>query len=146
MNKVLMAMAFSAVFVAIPASAQAEGYVGVGAGVADTDSNHTSYKIFGGVQATQNFGLELAYNDFRNYRDDGSDSWSLAGTGTVPLDKWSVFGKLGMTRNYIKFGNSATHTDLLAGVGVGYNFTNKVGVRLEYEDFGKLNENGLRQA
>ena len=144
MNKVLMAMAFSAVFVAIPASA--EPYVGAGVGVADTDSNHTSYKIFGGFQATKNFGGELAYTNFGEYRGDNSDSWSLAATGTVPFDNWNVFGKLGMTRNYIKFGNSATHTDLLAGVGVGYNFTNNVGVRLEYEDFGKLNENGLRQA
>ena len=49
MNKVLMAMAFSAVFVAIPASAQL--YVGAGAGDPNTDSYNTSYKLLGGLQA-----------------------------------------------------------------------------------------------
>lgn len=144
MNKVLMAMAFSAAFVAIPASAAPSGYtpsgyIGAGVGEAKTDSNNTSYKIFGGMQVAQNFGAELAYNDFGGYRGQRADSWSLAGTATMPLDKnWDIFGKLGATRNHIKFGSSSHHTDLLAGVGIGYNFTPNVSVRLEYEDFGKL--------
>ena len=144
MNKVLMAMALSAAFVAIPASAAPAsaapyGYIGAGIGEAKTDSDNTSYKIFAGIQPTPNFGAELAYNDFGGYRGQTADSWSLAGTGTLPLDKnWDIFGKLGATRNHIKFGGSSDHTDLLAGVGIGYNFTPNVGVRLEYEDFGKL--------
>lgn len=82
-------MAFSAAFVAIPASAEPGGYVGVGAGEAKTDSHNTSYKIFGGIQATQNFGLELAYNDFRGYHNEKSDSWSLAGTARY---RWISIG------------------------------------------------------
>lgn len=139
MNKVLIAMALSAIFVAVPASAESSGYVGVGVGEAETDANNTSYKIFGGLQVSQNFGVELAYNDFNGYRGQRADSWSLAGTGTLPLNMgFDIFGKLGATRNHIKFGNSSHHTDLLAGVGIGYNFNRNVALRLQYEDFGDL--------
>lgn len=144
MNKILIAVAFSAAFVAISASAAepyapARVYVGAGGGVADTDDHNTSYKIFGGVQASTNIGIEAAYNDFGGYRGHTAESWSVAMTGTIPLDKnWDVFGKLGLTENHTQYAGSSRRNDLLAGVGIGYNATKNVSVRVEYEDFGNL--------
>lgn len=134
MNKTLMVMAL---IMAIPSAAQA--YVGIGTGRAKTDTNHTSYKIFAGSQPSQSFGLEVAYNDFGKYRAAKTDSWSLAAIGTMPMaNNWDLFGKLGATRNHIKFGNSSRRTGLLAGVGLGFKPTQNIGLRVEYEDFGKL--------
>lgn len=137
MNKILMALAFGAAFVATSASAQP--YIGAGFGQSKTDSHNTSGKLYGGFQFNQNFGAELAYNDFGNYRGATADSWSLAAVGTLPLDNnWDIFGKLGGTRNHINFAGSSHHDDFLLGVGIGYNINRNVAVRLEYEDFGKL--------
>lgn len=142
MNKILIAIAISAAFVAIPASAQP--YVGGGFGAAKTDANHTSYKLFAGIQATQNFGAEIAYNDLGSYSGAKITTWSVAMTGTLPMDKnWDIFGKLGATENRTTLPGSSRKSDLLAGLGVGYNFNQNVAVRFEYEDFGKLPTNGF---
>lgn len=137
MNKTLMAIACSAALMATSASAQP--YVGIGVGTAKTDDRNTSYKIFAGIQSTQYFGVELAYSDFGDYRGSSADAWSLAATGTLPLDSnWDLFGKLGITENHTNFSGSGRRSDLLAGVGIGYNISSNIGVRLEYEDFGTL--------
>lgn len=137
MKKILIAVAISAAFSAMPAAAQ--GYVGIGAGNANTDANHTSYKAFAGMQANQNIGAEIAYNDFGNYRGAWAESWSIAGVGTLPLNEtWDVIGKLGVTSNHSNFAGSTRHSDILVGLGVAYNFAPNMAVRLEYEDFGKL--------
>lgn len=139
MKKLLMAAALSAAFIAGPASAEA--YLGAGVGAARTDSNETSWKVYGGVQINPTFGLELGYNDLRRYRGSNIESWSLAGTGTLPLNAdWSLLGKLGATSNHAHFSDAGRRTDLLLGVGVGYRISKNLGVRLEYEDFGKLSD------
>jgi opacity protein-like surface antigen len=137
MKKVLMAMAISAAFAATAASADV--YVGAGLGVARTDARHTSSKLLVGYQANQNFGVEVAYNDFGGYRGANAKAWSAALVGTMPVDPhWDIFGKLGATENRTTLAGSGRHSDILAGVGVGYNVNKNVAVRLEYEDFGKL--------
>lgn len=139
MNKVLMAAAVAAAFVAGPASA--EMYLGAGVGAAKTDSHNTSWKLYGGAQLSPFFGLEVGYTDLGNYRGSRVESGSLAATGTMPLDPhWSLLGKLGATSNRSHFGQASNHTDMLVGVGVGYSMTKNVSARLEYEDFGKLSK------
>lgn len=136
MNKVLIAITFSAVFVALPAAAQP--YLGGGFGYARTDTSHTSYKLLAGFQSTQNFGGEVAYNNFGGYRGGKASSWSAALIGTLPLDKnWDIFAKLGATENHTTATGSARKSEVLLGAGVGYNYTQNIGVRFEYEDFGK---------
>lgn len=132
-----MAMALSAAFVAMPATA--EMYVGAGLGTAKTDSNNTSFKLFTGYQSTQYLGVELAYNDFGNYRGASANSWSLAGIGTMQMNTyWDIFAKIGATANHTNLTGSSSHSDLLAGVGVSYNVAPNLAVRFEYEDFGAL--------
>jgi OOP family OmpA-OmpF porin len=141
MKKLLMAAAFSAALLAGPASAQM--YLGAGVGAAKTDTHENSWKLYGGYQFNPTWGLELGYNDLGRYRGSNIESWSLAGTGTLPLgERWSLLGKLGAAANHPRFSGASNHTDLLVGVGVGYSLTKNLGLRLEYEDFGKLSNAG----
>jgi OOP family OmpA-OmpF porin len=137
MKKLLIAAALSTTFLAGPAAAQM--YLGAGVGASKTDAHETSGKLYGGMQFNPAFGLELGYTDLGNYHGSRVDSWSLAGTGTLPLgERWSLLGKLGAAWNRPHFNGASNHTDLLAGVGIGYSMTKNLGLRLEYEDFGKL--------
>ncbi len=139
MKIVLMAAAVSAALIAGPAAA--EMYLGGGVGEARTDTRETSWKAYGGFQLTPLWGVEVGYTDLGSYRGADVASWSLAGTGTVPLgERWSLLGKVGAAANHPKFAGASNHTDLLLGVGVGYGLTKNLGLRLEYEDFGKLSK------
>lgn len=129
----------------------------------------TSWKLYGGYQFTPNWGVEAQYTDLgkRSPRltisgpgggsaglNASPSQWSIAGTGTMPLsNNFYLLGKLGVSRNKIDnatvtvgtFTESirgTSKTDLLAGLGVGYNFNKNVGVRFEYENFGKFSSNG----
>ncbi|MDB5964883.1 MAG: hypothetical protein JWQ72_1383 [Polaromonas sp.] len=120
-------------------------------------------KIYGGYQITPNWGVELQYSDLgtRNVVATSAagavlvtggfktSQYSVAGTGTLPLGSsgFSLLGKLGVTSNKANLslnGGGVTATtngnqsSLLAGLGVLYNFTPALAVRLEYEDFGKM--------
>ncbi len=130
------------------------------------DASRTSWKLLGGFQFTPNWGLEAQYTALGNRTitatagattgtgSASANQWSLAGTGTMPLSNgFSLMGKLGASRNQINGGNfcagatcgnlgSSSRTDLLAGVGVGYSFNKNIGIRAEYENFGKFSSNG----
>jgi OOP family OmpA-OmpF porin len=122
-------------------SAFAQVYVGAGAGAAKTDTNETSWKLYGGYQFNPMWGVELGYNDLGSYRGADIENVTVAATATLPLGQgWSLLGKLGAARNESNFANSSNHTDLLLGLGVGYALAKNVGVRLEYEDYGKLSD------
>lgn len=139
MKKLLMAAAFSVVFIAVPASA--EMYLGAGFGAARTDGHEHSWKLYTGVQFDPTWGLELGYTDLGSYRGSDVESWTLAGTGTMPLgERWALLGKLGAASNRAHFSGASNHTDWLVGVGVGYSMSKNLGLRLEYEDFGKLSD------
>ena len=146
---------------ASPASAQ--WYVGVGAGSAQAklgsngtlqgnDSNETSGKVFAGYQFTPNWGVEGQYVYLGSYNvtsagGNGSykpESWGVAATGTITLsNNFYLMGKLGAAFNRLSDSNlgGGNHTDVLAGVGVGYNFNANWGIRGEYENFGKISKN-----
>ena len=121
-----------------------------------------SVKIYGGYQLTPNWGIEAQYADLGN-RDfairnlagvqlaSGSlkaTQFSIAGTGTLPLaNNFSLFGKLGISSNHGKLAavgvsDRGSKTSPLIGVGAVYNFTPKLAMRLEYEDFGKFSNDG----
>jgi OOP family OmpA-OmpF porin len=154
-------VAFTGVFFASPASAQWYVGAGVGAGqaklsnngtVQGNDSHETSGKIFGGYQFTPNWGIEGQYvylgkYDVTNGGGSGSykpESWGLAATGTIPLsNNFYLMGKLGAAFNRLRDSNfsGGNKTDLLAGVGAGYNFNANWGIRAEYENFGKITKN-----
>jgi OmpA-OmpF porin, OOP family len=140
MKKLFMAAAISAAFIASPAAAQM--YLGAGVGDAKTDDHNTSWKLYGGYQFNPTWGLELGYTDLQQYRGADIESWSASGTGTIPLnERWSLLGKAGVAENRPKALGAGNNTTLLLGVGVGYSLNKNIGLRLEYENIGKLSEN-----
>ena len=138
MKKLLSLAALCTAFVAAPAAAQM--YVGAGVGTIKTNADKsTAWKLYGGYQFNPTWGAEFAYNDLGKYFGSNVVSWSLAGTATMPIgERWSVLGKLGVTSNRARFTGAGSRSDLLVGAGIGYKLTSNVGLRLEYEDFGKL--------
>jgi OOP family OmpA-OmpF porin len=141
MKRLLIAAALSAALMADSASGQT--YLGIGVGASRTDANNTSWNLYGGYQLNQTWGLELGYADLGHYRGSDIQSWSLAGTTTLPLgETWSLLGKLGAASNRMHFADSSNRTDLLLGVGVGFTMNKNLGLRLEYDDFGKLSNTG----
>ena len=141
MKKLLVAAVISTALMAAPACAQM--YLGGGIGASRTDANEASWKVYGGYQFNPTWGLELGYTDLGRYGNADIESASLTGTGTLRLgESWSLLGKLGAASNRPRFADSGNHADLLIGVGIGYRMGNNLGLRLEYEDFGKLSNVG----
>lgn len=137
MNKILMAMTLSAAFVTT--SAEAGLYVGIMGGSATTDVQHSSTKVFGGIQIIPNIGIEGAYTDFGGYRGASANSMSLSVVGTLPLgDTWDLFALWGTTQNRTNNAGSANHNDMLTGFGVAYNASKNLSIRLQSENYGKL--------
>ncbi|MFY9259937.1 MAG: outer membrane beta-barrel protein [Gallionella sp.] len=137
MKKILMAMAIGAAFVAT--SVSADPYIGAGLGAARTDTSNTASKIFVGYQTSEQLGFQVAYNDFGGYRGGTASAWSIAMVGTMPVNPdWDVSAKLGASENRTTAAGAGSHSDIMWGVGGGYNFNRNVALRLEYENFGKL--------
>lgn len=135
----LVAGALSASLAAAPAFA--DMYVGAGLGKSDTDSSERSWKMYVGKQFTQTWGLEVGYTDLGQLRNENVNAWSLAGTATVPFGgNWSMFGKLGVSRNKASYPGATTRTSTLYGIGGSYALSQNMGLRLEYEDFGRLSD------
>lgn len=126
------------------------------------DSHNTSIKLFGGYQFSPHWGAELQYADLGRFGYSAcqaaacatgsahASQWGLAGTGTWTFaNRYYLAGKLGVTQSQVRGGDfcvaaacavgaTGTRGDLLAGIGVGYNFTHDISMRLEFEHFGKL--------
>jgi len=140
MKRILSASVLSAAFTAAPASAQVSHvYLGAGVGIANTDSSEFSWKILGGYQHDRNWGIEAAYTDLGNYRGSSADALSLALTATLPLDRrWALIAKAGVASNRTRVAGASDHGDALVGIGVAYSVNRRVGLRLEYEQYGRV--------
>jgi OOP family OmpA-OmpF porin len=154
--------------------ASAQGfYIGASAGKSDIDNDiaipglitsgtvdgkDTGFKIFGGYQFSQYFGLDLAYVDLGKASYGGSyfgspvtggtvEVWGLnfSAVGTYPLNpSFAVFGKLGLfsweakwsdVTGGVPFSSTDNGADLSIGVGLSYNFTKNFSARFEWERF-----------
>jgi len=151
MSKRNIALAIAALAISSSMAYAQQGYIGLGAGESSTevsgggDKRDTAYKLFAGYDFQKNWGVEGGYADLgkpRYPQGEGKESaWFLAGRGILPVsNQFNVFGKLGATRNKLDLNGDKSRTDLLAGVGAEYNFNKQVGLRLEYEDFGKFGD------
>jgi OmpA-OmpF porin, OOP family len=164
MKKIAMAVLLS-VFVAVPA--MAENFYGAldvgqatgkdictnlpGVGCEDTA---IFFRFAVGYQFSPMWGAEASYANYgkSNLISSGgfSADWEatglqISGTGTFPIgDKFSIIGKLGIASTDIRetsnfAGNvNETTTKLAYGIGVQYDFTEKVSGRAQYEDMGTV--------
>jgi len=122
------------------------------------DGSDTGFKIFGGYQFNQNFGVELAWVDLGKASYSGTFSGipvtggsvktsglNLSAVGTLPLGSgFALFGKVGFLAWESKandvtggapFSGKADGTDLSLGIGASYDFTKNFGIRAEWERF-----------
>jgi OmpA-OmpF porin, OOP family len=156
-------------------------YAGIGGGAADTsgidgtalgvsitgDAYKASAKGLLGYQFSRIIGMEVQYATLGSRTVNGSfgslqanastsaSQYSFAFTGAIPVgDNFSLFGKLGDSRNNINASNFCIGTpgvgsgfcsqyggnksDVMWGIGGTYTFNTHFSLRLEYEDFGKF--------
>ena len=122
------------------------------------DGKDTGFKVFGGYMFNRHFGVEGAYVDLGEVSYSGDffgapvtggkvevSGVNIAALGSYPItEQFSVFGKIGLfiwdveasdTTGGVPFSAKEDGTDISFGVGLGYNFTRNLGVRLEWERF-----------
>lgn len=162
----------SSLFAASQASAQGF-YIGGSVGKSDiddeiaipalitsgsVDGTDTGFKIFGGYQFNQNFGVELAYVDLGKATYSGDffgtpvaggkvELWgiNISAVGTLPLNpSFAVFGKVGLfsweakasdVTGGVPFSAKDDGADISYGIGASYNFTKNFSARAEWEFF-----------
>jgi hypothetical protein len=138
-------IAVAAVLATLAASsfAAAPGfYAGVDVGSTKVDGlsgDKTSYGILGGYNFNQNVAVEVGYARLAKWNISGTslnlDQADVSVIGTVPLNnQFSIYGRLGYNNLDASVdGYSVATSGVLYGVGVGYNFNNKVSGRLEVQ-------------
>lgn len=149
------------------AAAQSQGaYVGGNVGRAEqklsidrvgSEKDHdTGFKLYGGYNFSQYFGLEGGYADLgkldlsalNNRFKTEPTSVYFAATGTLPLDAgFSLFGKAGIARTEVKafatdgidsVRDKASRSTAYVSVGAAYAINTNFSVVAEYEYFGKV--------
>lgn len=118
------------------------------------DDSDTGIKVFGGVKINPNFAIEFGYINMGEgvATFNGppavsitaeSSSLFAAVMGIIPIDKqFEFFGKLGFhfwqsdfTLSGVSGSGDGDGTDLMYGIGLAYNITPTVSVRVEYENY-----------
>ena len=113
-------------------------------GIADCDEKDTAWRILGGYQFNRYFAAELGYSDLGEASGAGATvegkAWEVVGIGSYPIvDKFSVYGKLGLYRGELKGpSGEETNNDVTYGVGLQYDFLKNVGVRGEWQRYSKM--------
>ena len=133
----------------------------VAAGLIDdgnVDTKDTAFKIFGGYRFHPNFAAELEYVDLgeASYSGTfggapvtggkvGADGFNVSAVAIVPVnERFSVFGKLGMfiwdakfsdTTGGVPFSGSTDGSDISFGLGAGFDFTQRLSARVEWQRF-----------
>ncbi len=115
------------------------------------DLKDTAWKFFGGYRVNRHLAAEAFYGNWGEISLSSGpitskaevSSWGLAGLGILPIgNQFSVFGKLGFANSEQEFTvtdgvDSASATDdgseMIFGFGAGFNFTNNLGLRAEWE-------------
>jgi len=134
------------------------------------DDKDTTWNIAIGYRFNRTWAAELGYANLGEYNVRYSDTLGLgisdsmnydvtalklAGVGTFPVGQsFSLLGKLGLARTtaensetFSGLGTGASQTfkksktRLFWGIGAQYDFSQKVGIRVEYEDYGKVGAN-----
>ena len=129
------------------------------------DEFDAGFKGFIGYQINQNWAAELSFASLGKFHykyDDGTvtqdgvyqvSGWGFSAVPTIPFTRnLSVFGRLGLffSQARMTFYNSGfvagavspgqqfSDVSLLAGFGAQYFFDGESGMRIEYENFGKV--------
>lgn len=121
------------------------------------DRTDNGFKLFGGYMFTPNIGVEAHYVHLGETTVSGvlpplgaingalkATGFGASVVGVLPLDAFSIFGKIGATYMDTKIsgtfaGFSVSDSDKTTsanfGLGASYNFTRELAARLEWERF-----------
>jgi OmpA-OmpF porin, OOP family len=141
------------------AQAQSPWYIGASFGqsqfsdacntIPSCDDKDTAFRVLGGYQINRTFAAELGYHDLGEASASGQsykgNAWELVGVGSFPVaNQFSIYGKLGFYRGEAKAGGTKeTNNDLTFGAGVQYDFSRNLGVRGEWQRYGKMGGGAL---
>ena len=150
MKKFVFAAA-AALCLATPALADDGGvYLGAGVGSMGVDiggfsGDDVGYKVFGGWMLNPYVGAELEYLDGGTAEDRGVEvdvsGFNASLRAAFPVsEQFSVFGKVGMLFWDADVSSSGINgsddgEDFSWGVGLGFDFSEMLGVTLEYQGF-----------
>lgn len=120
------------------------------------------YRHFGGYRFTRNWGVEIGYSDLGRSPDSPepgflaqqkfgaqTSAWTLAGTGVLPIGRdFSLQGRLGLSvatpdatlmapGTGISSAFPRYRPTVLWGFGGQYDLTGSVGLRVDYNNFGR---------
>lgn len=161
MKKLIIALAATAALSPVLAQAQ-QSYVGVNVGRSElkteaapfgNEETDTGYKVYGGYQFNQTFGVEAGHVWLGEVvtplsgliNTTRARALYAAGTATFPVaPQFALFGKLGISHNRLKSGVDRSDNRAFAGIGASYAFTPAIAGVIEYEHFGKLNDDAFR--
>jgi OOP family OmpA-OmpF porin len=118
-------------------------------GGASCDGSDLAYKVYGGYRFNRYFALEAGYTDLGKNTATAGDSITEVKprgitthvVGSWPFaERWSALGRLGLIYGDTKVtGTAGTRnekgTEFAWGVGLQFDFTHEVAVRLEWERF-----------
>lgn len=131
------------------------------AGRVESKNDPLRFKLYGGMNFSDNLALEAGYARFGKDRFStpgaevgiATDTLYVAARGTWHLnDSFELFGRVGVSAQRYSIdqlagapGHKSGFSPLL-GVGLGYKLTDKVTLTLEAEHFGRIdiNKNGQR--
>lgn len=134
---------------------------GMPAGISCSNTG-TAIRIGGGYQLNDNFGVEISYGDYGDYKVNGvvlgvpvsvtanGSGFQAAVVGALPVgESFALTGKLGVANIKVKtsataggFGAnaSATNTTGAFGIGLRYRINNSMALRAQYEDLGNVGD------
>ncbi len=160
MNKIAIVALLSA-FVAAPALADNTGkfYGALDAGKASFNDaggfpNPGVFRISGGYHVTPTMAVEASYS--KNADSTLTDttgasatisahSIQFAAVGSFPMNsEFDFIGKLGIANNTADASSnigssfSASSTNLMFGLGAQYNLNSQTGIRVQYDNYGKV--------
>ncbi|MBJ7311725.1 outer membrane beta-barrel protein [Rugamonas sp. CCM 8940] len=130
---------------------------------ADSKNGGIPVKVYGGYNISPLLALEGGYQRYGTNHFDlplggqlGAEAHAFyaAAKGTLALnEQWSLFGKLGVARTSSKItvsglgaasdSRSANRNSLYASVGGAYAISQQLSVQLEWDRFGKVNNEGF---
>ncbi|HEY5993902.1 MAG TPA: outer membrane beta-barrel protein [Gallionellaceae bacterium] len=118
-----------------------------------TFPNPGSFHISGGYHFDQNVGVEVGLAGIGDSTINSgfitetlkSSAFYVAAVGSLPLSsQFDLFGKLGLASTKIDYTSnffvpaSASKGNVMFGLGGQYNFSQQFGLRVQYENFGKV--------
>lgn len=136
------------------------------------DESGTGFKLYAGYQYNRNLAVEVGYTDLGKFRatrqvsapfvgsgvaDIKTSGLNIDGVGILPLQGgFSLFGRLGAiyattetslatSGGVTAGGTSAKRSDWSwkIGLGAGYDFSRSLGLRLEYERYNDIPNDGV---